>query len=122
MPGTTPHTATEYGELLDRLAWSKQKFDAAKSDNDRLAYALNALEATIAFLNCDVEGVATKGLAGPLAILRHAAFDAARGARPPLLQSQPQGPGSKPTGLARDAVRGHLVFALQVLRRAGMAR
>jgi hypothetical protein len=133
MRSIPPHTATEYCELLDRLAWSKGKIDAAETETVeldaanrkrvRLEYALKALEAVISFLNRDREGVAIKGLAAPLSIARNALFDTARGAKPALLQIKPEDPKrTKPTGLVRDKVRAHLAFALGLLRQADMPR
>jgi hypothetical protein len=126
-----PQTPIHYRELLDRLSWSKQKveaaeteqLDAAKRERVRLEYALKALEAVISFLNCDREGVAIKGLAAPLSLARNTLSDTARGAKPPVLQIKPEDPKrTKPTDLVRDKVRGHLAFAFDLLKQAGMSR
>jgi hypothetical protein len=117
-----PQSLAEYRDLLTRLARSKREIEGTEDYALQLEHAISAQEAVISFLNCDREGVAMQGLAGPLALIRNALVDAGRGANPRVLDHQPKGPGTKPTGLVRDDVRAQFSYGLELLITSGMKK
>lgn len=112
-----------YRQLLAALRDATKHIEAADTDDqdgrrERLTAGYTALQEVIIYLSGDPE-VRTGGLTRPLGLIENALRDAGRGAAPPMLDLNPEGPGTKPRGTTREDVQGGVAAAVEVLAAGG---
>src|SRR5262249_32203260 len=92
--------------------------DDTEAHKSRLMLGYAALRGVIVYLSADPE-VRVGGFTRPLGLIENALHDAARGAKPPLLDHAPEGRGSKPSSTMQNSVQGGVAAAVEILKRGG---